>query len=76
MSAVEDLNGPPRLNAAKVARGDVYASKPALTQAVTRIMLADGRRVKSGNGGSRQAVYRCQGQVLDDSNKDVGSCSD
>ncbi|CAM9453309.1 unnamed protein product [Sphacelaria rigidula] len=76
MSGAAAVNGPPRLKAAKVVRGDIYASKPSLTKAVTRMLLSEGRTVKRGNGGSRQAVYRCQGQVvyLVDDNKNEMGC--
>ncbi|CAM9365047.1 unnamed protein product [Sphacelaria rigidula] len=69
MSGAAAVDGPPRLKAAKVVRGDIYASKPSLTKAVTQMLLSEGSTVKIGNGGSRQAVYRCQGQVVDNKNE-------
>lgn len=53
MSAAEAVGGPPSLNAGKVVAGHLHASKQDMTKAVARMLLAEGRSVKIGRGGSR-----------------------
>ncbi|CAM9975171.1 unnamed protein product, partial [Sphacelaria rigidula] len=72
MSADGPVHGPPRWKVAKVSAGDIYACKQTFTKAFTQILLSDSCSLKFGPDGSRQAVYRCQGQDIDEDKKDIG----
>lgn len=64
---------PQRLRAAKVLVGQRFPSRQAMTTAVRRHALSDGRQATCDSGGRRQASYRCVGRKVVDG-KDEGCC--